>query len=428
MAVKILCTGDLHLGRRPAQIPQTAANPDAFRPKAAWDSFVSVALDSKADVVILTGDIVDESNKYYEGYSALRTGVDRLLSKDIPVLAVSGNHDYDVLPRLNDQIREFILLGRGGQWEEYILEKNGSPVVRFQGWSFPTRHVNHDPLDNYADPRNDIPTVGVLHCDCDVSNSDYGPVSLANLKAKAPMAWLLGHIHKPSILSEKGPLILYPGSLQGLDPSETGNHAAWLVTLDSGRTRKPEPIPIAGLRWEEIEVPLDSVSDEDSFQAEIVQSLQTRHQQIRCELGQTRLVGCRLRLKGRSPLHRHLPRLMNDIQSDMQPVFDDVEYFVEKVDDMSRPDLALEETARSKDVAGLLAQRILILESREPPEDCQRLINEAKRPIEQSRSISQFAALPDSAEALDEEQIRDLLLRAGHKALDELLAQKESGI
>jgi len=427
MAIRILCTGDIHLGRRPTRAPENA-DLHALRPTVVWHSLVSTAIERKVDAVVLTGDVVDESNKFFEAFSALQSGVEHLAKAGIPVVAVSGNHDFDVLPRLVDQIPEFHLLGRGGQWQDFVLEKDGTPAVRFLGWSFPTRHVSHDPLAGYVAPPDELPTVGVLHCDCDVPTSNYGPVSLAGLKATSPIAWLLGHVHKPELLSESCPLVLYPGSLQGLDPSEPGMHGAWLISLGPEHAPTAELLPLARLRWEQIEVSLDSVSDEDSFQRIAIDALRERHQQIRGELGETRWVGCRLHLIDHSPLHRHLPRLIMDIQSNLTPVFEDVEYFVERIDDLSRPDIPLEDIARSNDLAGLLARRVLILEHREPADIYQKLVAAAKRPIEEGRSKPQFASLPGNAESLREEQIRDLLLKAGLLALEEFLAQKETGI
>lgn len=399
----------------------------ALRPTATWHSFVNTAIELGVDAAVLTGDVVDESNKFFEAFSALQSGVERLVKANISVLAVSGNHDFDVLPRLVDQIPEFHLLGRGGVWEDFILEKDGDPVVRFKGCSFPRRHVSHDLLAGYETPHDDLPTVGMLHCDCDASTSNYGPVSLAGLKAKSPTVWLLGHIHKPVLLSESCPLVLYPGSLQGLDPSEPGMHGAWLVSLGSEHAPTVELLPLARLRWEHIEVSLNSVSDEDSFQRVVIDAMRERHQQIREELGETRWVGCRLHLMGRSSIHRLLPRLIIDLKQNLTPEQEDVGYFVEKVEDMSCPDIHLEDIARSKDIAGLLAQRILTLDRKEPLDAYQRLIDAARGPIEKGRSKSQFASLPDNAESLREEQIRELLLKAGLLALEEFLSQKEIG-
>lgn len=94
MAIRILCTGDMHLGRRPTRIPENSDS-HSLRPTVVWHSLVSTAIERKVDAVVLTGDVVDESNKFFEAFSALQSGVEHLAKAGIPVLTVSGNHDFE---------------------------------------------------------------------------------------------------------------------------------------------------------------------------------------------------------------------------------------------------------------------------------------------------------------------------------------------
>jgi len=415
----------MHLGRRPTRVPESA-DTRIPKPTWAWDRFVEAAIEQQVDAVALTGDVVDEGNKFYEAFSALSEGVERLVQARVTVLAVSGNHDHDVLPRLADQIPEFHLLGRGGRWREFVLERNGNPVIRFQGWSFPKRHFSQNPMAAYPPPSDDLPTLGLLHCDCDQPASLYGPVSLAELRAASVTAWLLGHIHAPTMLSEDHPLVLYPGSLQGLDPAEPGCHSAALLTLAPGGALSLDRFALAGLRWEEIQVSTDAMKNEDELQQCVIAALRDRHEAISGELGHVRMVGCRLRLEGRSPLHRDLPGLLPAVRSGLRPVFDGVEYFVEKIEDRSKPDLSLQDIARSTDPAGLLARCLLVLERREPAGEFQALIDNAKPSLEGVRRWPHFVAVAKDAAPLESEHVRDRLLEAGLRALEELLAQKEA--
>lgn len=425
MGLRILCTGDVHLGRRPRRIPD-GIDARALGPSAVWESFVRAAIDGKVDAVALTGDVVDESNRFYEAYSILQSGVRSLVDAGVAVLAVAGNHDYEVLARLAGHIPEFRLLGRGGHWEQFVLQRPGMPPVRFQGWSFPARLVSRNPLADYTPPTDDLPTLGLLHCDCDASASSYAPVALAELKAKSPTAWLLGHIHKPAILSADLPLVLYPGSPQGLDPSEQGTHGAWLVTIEAGRPPTAECLPLAALRWEAIDLPLEKVTEEDALMSAVMTAMRERHEQIRGEMDHTKAVGCRLALRGRTAIHRRLPGLIDQMRDELRPPLDGVEYFIEKVTDLSRPEAALREIAGANDPAGLLAMRLIALDRREPSADCRELILRARRCIEDARAKAVFSSLPDSTEDPTEQQLRELLVKAGLAVLDNLLAQKEA--
>jgi len=52
-------------------------------------------------------------------------------------------------------------------------------------------------------------------------------------------------------LRHDNPPVLYPGSLQPLDPSETGGHGAWLVSVETDSTVDTEPLGSATLQYEE---------------------------------------------------------------------------------------------------------------------------------------------------------------------------------
>jgi exonuclease SbcD len=110
----------------------------------------------------------------------------------------------------------------------------------------------------------------------------------------------------------------------------------------------------------------------------------------------------------------------------LKPPFDDVEYFIEKIEDLSQPDLALEDIANSNDPAGLLARRLLLLDRKTPEEPYLELIRAAGRAIGEQRSGAVFASLPDSTEHPTDEEIRASLRTAGLNMLDHLLAQKET--
>ena len=123
MSVRILCTGDIHLGRRPSRVPE-GLDARALGPARAWEALVEKAIELPVDAAALTGDIVDESNKLYEAYSVLQKGVERLLEAGIAVFAVAGNHDYNVLPRL---------AGRAGRSSFSTISNEARPAAQASG-------------------------------------------------------------------------------------------------------------------------------------------------------------------------------------------------------------------------------------------------------------------------------------------------------
>ncbi len=291
MAFSFLTAGDIHLGRRPARVP-VDQDASEFAPRRVWRALVQTAIAQQVDAIALTGDVVDQDNRFYEAFSDLQDGVQQLVNEGIRVLAVAGNHDFDVLPRLARQIDGFDLLGEGGTWETISLSSRDGTSVRFVGWSFPRRHVTENPLASYRTTTDNMPTIGLLHCDCQTQASSYGPVPLADLKGRDLDVWALGHIHSGGPLGDGSPVVFYTGSPQGLDPSEVGPHGAWLVTLEPGQQPKLEQEPLAALQWERVDIPLDGATTESAMEQAVTQSMQSLHQAIRSQqAGQLLAVG-----------------------------------------------------------------------------------------------------------------------------------------
>ncbi len=131
------------------------------------------------------------------------------------------------------RIDGFTLLGAGGEWEARTISKDGSPVAQVVGWSFGDWYVRESPVAQLLrqplrTPRPLVPRIGLLHADLDASGGHHAPVTRAELDDTGYDAWLLGHVHKPSLEGLSASTGTRPcgylGSLVGLDPSETGPH------------------------------------------------------------------------------------------------------------------------------------------------------------------------------------------------------------
>ena len=85
--MKFLHTGDLHIGKVLHEFPLLEDQ------KYILKQIIKTAEDENADAVILAGDICDRSIPPVEAVSLLDDFLTELASKDIMVLAISGNHD-----------------------------------------------------------------------------------------------------------------------------------------------------------------------------------------------------------------------------------------------------------------------------------------------------------------------------------------------
>ena len=238
----ILAIGDVHLGTACSGVPEDVSSwgvdGNELTPAAALRASVEFAIEQEVDAVLFAGDVVENTNARFEAMVPLEECIQRLLGAGIQVIAVAGNHDVEALPRLASLIGGFTLLGAGGEWESRVIERDGAICAEVIGWSFGERRVRHSPVAqllsepiDFAAPA--VPRIGLLHADLNASGGIYAPIRQAELDEAGFDAWLLGHIHKPSIESLSSPVDGKPkgylGSLVGLDPSETGPHGPWLL-------------------------------------------------------------------------------------------------------------------------------------------------------------------------------------------------------
>ncbi|WP_103026929.1 metallophosphoesterase family protein [Salinibacter altiplanensis] len=424
---RILCTGDLHLGRYPSR---THSRDRAWAVDHVWEDTVSYAVQQAVDVVVLTGDVVDAQNKRYEALGPLQRGLRRLGEAGIPVVAVAGNHDFDALPCLAGMIEadHFHLLGRGGKWGTLTVAPEGRAPLQFVGWSFREAHTQRSPVESFPDGRlrDDVPTVGLLHADLNAPESVYAPVSLDALRRRPVSAWLLGHIHAPSLRDDRSPLVLYPGSLQPLDPSETGTHGPWRVEVAPDGDSTATHLPRAPLRYEHLDVDVDAM-EEGAVEAAVTDAMRDRLRAAR-EKGPTpqRLV-CRLTLTGRTSVHRAVCDLVETWPGALEVPVEGSTAIVESAAARTRPALDLKRIAEGTDPPAVLAQLLLAVrhgEEDEPAQDAWVAIKEACSAVQDSPAYGPLSDADDLSP--DREALADMVQRQGLLLLDELRSQTDA--
>ncbi|MDB2496366.1 DNA repair exonuclease [Verrucomicrobiales bacterium] len=273
--IRLLLTADLHLGRATSGLPPSVEDSVmALTCREAWTRIVTTAIDESVDAVLIAGDLMEDSNAYYESLGPLVDGFEKLVAAGIQVFAVGGNHDARAFERLAEDCCSMSgvhFIGRQGKWEGRGLVLDGRERLRVEGWSFPDLKYPTDPTGRYdLEPGGGLPVVGLLHADLDSSQSPYAPVTAASLRSRPADFWVLGHIHKPSLDSRNGEAgILYPGSPQAMDFGETGWHGVWLMEVDGGDIAVSKLRQISTVRFED-SLP---VSVEEAMEVEEVEKL-----------------------------------------------------------------------------------------------------------------------------------------------------------
>lgn len=434
--VTVFCAADLHLGRRAAGL---SGRWDSGRLSAtdAWLRLVDRAVIDAVDLVVLAGDVVDQFNRSFEAYGPLERGVGTLADAGIPVVAVAGNHDHDTLPDVAAEVGggNLTVLGQGGRWERWTLRSgDGGPILHVDGWSFPGRRWENDPTAEYdpasLGPPDDAPILGLLHADLDAPGSVYAPVTAARLRSTSSIAWVLGHIHVPSLREAPAVApILYPGSLQALDAGETGPRGAWRMDIRGEGTPVFRHIHFSSVRYDTVVVDVDGIKDAPTLSARVRRSLRSHLEDRSAEsTGALRRIQCRVRLTGRTPLHRRIASALDGL-GEFAPTDDaglrltvDGRPTIE-----TRPALDLEAIARGTDAPALLARLLLQPEDRggEWPAD---LLERASRSATEVGSRPYYSTIGLEPLALDpgSPRLADGLRRQAARLLDALMAQQET--
>jgi DNA repair protein SbcD/Mre11 len=433
---RILALGDIHLGTRcsglPDKLQELGVDPNDLTPAAALAASVNMAIENKVDAVLFAGDVVESTNARFEAMVPFEENVRRLLEAGIQVIAVAGNHDVEALPRLAGLIEGFDLLGAKGRWESRAIIKGERTLAEIVGWSFPELRVRQSPIAQLLDkPLDDlstaVPRIGLLHADLGASGGHYAPIRQVELDNTGYDAWLLGHIHKPSLQSTLGTSARtksgYLGSLVGLDATETGIHGPWLLTISSRGEVDFEHIPLAPLRWEYLSVSVEDVDTVEDVPDRLLAEAERLVRRL-YESGATpRALGLRVRLEGTSDHSDEIDRhIADDKWNDLSRVVDGTCVFINKIINSITLPVDLKEIATGDDPAALLAQRILSLESRDTKsevllatarEHLRSIVDEEPwRPLENHRS---------ERDPLSDEPLRETLLQAGKAALHAML-------
>ena len=416
--IRLLCLGDAHLGRYPSRVP---SGDNSLSVRAIWERAVSTAVEERVDAVILTGDMADNKNAYFEAYGALRKGITQLSQTGIPVVAVAGNHDYDVFPQLAESMPKdnFTLLGRDGIWNDTVLETRSGRILRCVGWSFPSSHYDHSPLDSLGISQSNDFTIGIVHGDLD-AQSVYAPLASQDLVDQPVNLWLLGHVHAPKFYGDRRVPILYPGSPQPLDPGEPGTHGPWMITISEDNQISPVQLPLASVRYETIPVDVSAALQISEVKTIVAEQLEQRGSELIESHPNLQYLSCRPVLTGQTRLHRRLSiEGLADVD-DLDVQVSECSITVDKVFIETSPTRDLNEIAQlNNDPPGILARWILELTNGGD----NILLDPALKSAASVYKSAGFKTLrekePDSA------TLSRLVIQQSMLLLDELLAQKE---
>ena len=246
----ILHGADFHLDAPFAALPADKARQRREEQRALLDRLADLAEEVRADLVLLSGDLLDSGQTYQETVEALARALGQIHA---PVFIAPGNHDcYG--PRSvyantawPDNVHIFSTVGV----ESVELPELGCTV---HGAAFTTPQADRSPLMGFSAPRDGRVHLMVLHGDVE-SRSRYGPIDLEDVAASGLTYLALGHIHACSGLQKAGDTCwAYPGCPEGRGFDEAGDKGVLVVTVADGTgTVDARFVPLAGRRYEIVE-------------------------------------------------------------------------------------------------------------------------------------------------------------------------------
>ena len=278
-------------------------------------------------------------------------------------------------------------------------------------------------------------TLGLLHCDLDTPASQYAPVSSQALAQAGYDGWYLGHIHIPGAIPEnQAPF--YLGSVTALNPKEQGVHGPVLVRVSSHGQIHQERVPLAPLRWENLEVDCQGLVDAKvHLRGLLLKSIKAFTDSLIRENEQTLALGLRLVLVGQVDAPAEFQSVAQSLDPGELTLSSTV--FVDQITSRVTGTFDLVALSRENHPAGILARQILLLENpaqkifgiEDAPKTLTNLLSRARRVVEDLDSRDVFSQLTTDLEenSISDQDLIQELISSARSSLADLLANHGGG-
>lgn len=250
--LKIIHGADFHLDSPFSGLTPERAARRRGEQRELLDRLAGLAREKNADLVLLSGDLLDSERVYRETGDALRAA---LADIPCPVFIAPGNHDFfgprSVWNTLDwpDHVHIF----DAPEWVEL-------PGCALWGRAFTAPHQETCPLEGLTVPDDGKLHIACLHGDID-GTGDYGPISAMDIAASGLDYLALGHVHQASGLQKAGKTFwAYPGCPEGRGFDELGDKGVLYVEAEPGNVTA-QFIPLAKRRYEIISVDITGAAD-----------------------------------------------------------------------------------------------------------------------------------------------------------------------
>ena len=253
--VKILHMADIHFGRPASGLPEHLRDIRRQEVRSSFSAAISYAKENSADAVLIAGDLFDcaDTDK-----STMNFIVNEFLKiKDIPILISAGNHDplgnaYKAL--ISEECPNVTVFGAECESKTFP-EKN----FTVYGVGFDNEVIDEPLLRKVKAEDKNMVNIAVVHGEL-APNSDYNPITDADIAATDMDYIALGHVHTYSGIKKSGNThYAYSGALEGGGFDECGDKGAIFGTVSKDGCNL-ELVPLARRKYHTIEVDVTGTS------------------------------------------------------------------------------------------------------------------------------------------------------------------------
>jgi DNA repair protein SbcD/Mre11 len=361
---------------------------------------VDHTIESKADFLIIAGDIYDSKDRNLRALVAFRKEMERLADRRIPVYIVHGNHDP-----LNGWGSGFKLppnvVTFGGRTDSEAFVRRGREVAQITGVSYMRERVTDNLASSFKPVEGAPYSVAVLHANVghQAGHADYAPATVAELANAGFDYWALGHVHTRSVLASEPAMVVYPGNTQGRNPRESGPRGCYQVDVDSSGRAHLEFIDTSVARWAHIHLSIRDWATMD----QLVDSMLEKGREEASGFEGPTVVRCTIR--GNGPLHRDLQR--DDMNEELREVLQSAAV-AESVRIVTGPELDLQSLAQTET---MVSDFLKLTERALDEPDLRQRLSDSLMPLFRRRDMP----------PIDEAKLRDWIERASALGVDLLL-------
>lgn len=231
MAIKFVHTADIHIGMKfdNSSFKGKIVSKRLKDIKDTFSNIIEFTNDYKADLLFISGDLFNSNNIKKTDAIFIINELNKLNTTKVFITA--GNHDpltkesyYNLLKFPSNT---YIFKNK----IEKVFIKELNAVIH--GYSFDNPYIEKDIITSKIKRDEDKINILLLHGDVFTKKSKYLPLNKIDLGNLDFNYIALGHIHKHQFITKN---IVYPGSPEPFDFSETGEHGIVYGEISKDKT------------------------------------------------------------------------------------------------------------------------------------------------------------------------------------------------